>query len=218
MAGIYELSAMDISMSNMTSLSQRQHRSNLTRTSNWDTQVPTCLTVLVMATILTVVSLDLRRYGTIACQLQERLIWPHGVCSMNSLSCLARSLSRSLGSQDLRKEENEDTNDTTKDQRSTPPVLNFKQAVPDKPEAISSLTSEEEPNLAQILRNKGSTPSLRTHRCTRCSKLHLVLVVLLMTEANNALSTAPHLPTFDDAANPGAPKPLSTSLTRIRSS
>jgi hypothetical protein len=82
---------------------------------------------------------------------------------MNSLSCLAGSLSRSLGSQDLRKEEDEDMNDTIKDQRSTPSELNFKQAVPDKSDTISSPTSEEEPNLAQILRNKG-TPSLRTHR------------------------------------------------------
>jgi hypothetical protein len=126
---------------------------------------------------------------------------------MNSLSCLAVSLSRSLGSQNLRKEENEDTKDTTKDQRSTPSELNFKQTVPDKSDIISPLSSEEEPNLALIVRNKG-TPSLRTHRCTRCSKLHLVLMVLLMTEANNALSTTSHLPTFDDAANPGAPKPL----------
>jgi hypothetical protein len=33
-------------------------------------------------------------------------------------------------------------------------------------------------------------------------------MVLLMAEANNALSTASHLPTFDDAAPSDAPKPL----------
>ena len=32
-------------------------------------------------------------------------------------------------------------------------------------------------------------------------------MVLLMTEANNALSTTSHLPNFDEAADPGAPKP-----------
>jgi hypothetical protein len=78
------------------------------------------LAVLAMVTILTILSLDLRRYGPIDCQLQEQLIWPPGVYSMNSLSCSARSPPRSLGPQDLKKEDNEDKNDVTKDKRSTP--------------------------------------------------------------------------------------------------
>ena len=91
---------MDISMSRMTSLPETKQKLpemviqlghacfNLTGSRT--------LTVLVMATILTVVSLDLRRHVTTTCQLQEQLIWPLGVCSMNSLSCLASALSRSL--------------------------------------------------------------------------------------------------------------------------
>jgi hypothetical protein len=134
MVSIYELSVMDISMSNMTSLPETTQKLPDTDIILGHTSFN--LAVLVMATVLTVVSLGLRRHGTIACQLQEQLIWPHDVCSMNSLSCLARSLSRSLGPQDLRKGENEDTNDTTKDQRSTPSELNCKQAVPDKPDTI----------------------------------------------------------------------------------
>ena len=87
-----------------------------------------------MVTALTILSLDLRRYGSIACQLQEQLIWLHGVYSMNSLNFLARHPPRSLGPQDLKKEDNEDKNDVTKDKRSTPSELSFKQTVPDKPQ------------------------------------------------------------------------------------
>jgi hypothetical protein len=60
--------------------------------------------------------------------------------------------------------------------------------------------------LAQIPRDK-RTPSFRTHRHIGRSKLHLSLVVLLMAEANNALSTASHLPNLNDVTPPDAPKP-----------
>ena len=84
------------------------------------------------------------------------------VYSMNSLSCSARYPPRSLGPQDLKKEDNEDKNDATKDKRSTPSELSFKQTVPDKPDTIRPITSEEEPNLTQILRNKRASHLLES--------------------------------------------------------
>jgi hypothetical protein len=77
--GIYELSVMDISMSDMTSLPETMQK--LPDTGIKLGHTSSNLVVLVMATILTAVSLDLRRYGTTACQLQEQLIWPLVVCA-----------------------------------------------------------------------------------------------------------------------------------------
>jgi hypothetical protein len=167
--GIYMLSVMDISMSGMKSLPETKQKlpevAIRLRHTCFNLTGSRTLTALVVVTILTAVSLDLRRYVTITCQLQEQLIWPLGVCSMNSLSCLAGALSRSLGSQDLRKGKYEEENDTEKDQRSTSTEQIFTQTLPDKPDTISFPTREEEPNLTQVPRDK-YTPSPRAaHRC-----------------------------------------------------
>ena len=159
---------MNISMSEMTSLPEKMQKPPDTDIklghASFNLTGSRTLTVLVMATILTVVSLDLRRYVTITCQLQEQLIWPLGVCSMNSLSCLASALSRSLGSQDLRKGKDEEENDTEKDQRSTSSEHISTQTLPDKPDTISFPTREEEPNLAQIPRDKYTPFPRAAHR------------------------------------------------------
>ena len=107
MISMYELSVMNIPIPNMTSLPETTQKPPDTDITLGHTSFN--LTVLAMVTILTILSLDLRRYGSIACQLQEQLIWLHGVYSMNSLNCLciARyppSMHRSLGPQDLNQE------------------------------------------------------------------------------------------------------------------
>jgi hypothetical protein len=115
---MYELSVMNIPIPNMTSLPETTQNPPDTDILLGHTSFN--LTALAMVTTLTILPLNLRRYGSISCQLQEQLIWLHGVYSMNFLSCLARHPPRPLGPQDLKKEDNEDKNDVTKDKRSTP--------------------------------------------------------------------------------------------------
>jgi hypothetical protein len=69
MVSMYELSAMDISMSNMTSFPETTQKPPDTDITLGHTSFN--LTALAMATIPTVLSLGLmhRRYGSIACQL-----------------------------------------------------------------------------------------------------------------------------------------------------
>ena len=100
---------MNIPIPNMTSLPETTQKPPATETTLGHKSFN--LTALEMVTILTILSLDLRRYGLIACQLQEQLIWLHGVYSMNSLNCLMRHPPISLEPQDLWKEDNEDKNE-----------------------------------------------------------------------------------------------------------
>jgi hypothetical protein len=95
MISMYELSIMNTPIPNMTSLPETTQKPPETEITLGHTSFN--LTVLAMVTVLTILSLDLRRYGSIACQLQEQLIWLHGVYSMNSLNFLARHPPRSLG-------------------------------------------------------------------------------------------------------------------------
>jgi hypothetical protein len=181
------------------------------------------LTALVVATILTVVSLDLRQHVKVICQdwwIEHLQL----MAQEDSTEKARHPKDTYLSHQTRRKMMTRATPIRIRDQKSTSSEEDndgHKPVLLDNPDAMDFLTSEEEeeveeePNLAQTFRDK-CTPSPRAHRYARCSKLHLALMFLLMAEANNALSTASHLPTFDDAAPLDAPKPF-ICLMRIRS-
>ena len=91
---------MDIPIPNMTSLPETTQKPPATETTLGHTSFN--LTALEVVTALAILSLT---YFIITCQLQEQLIWLHGVHSMNLLNRLWRHPLISLEPQNLRKKD-----------------------------------------------------------------------------------------------------------------
>ena len=100
MINTYELSVMNIPIPNMTSLPETTQKPPATETTLGHTSFN--LTALEVVTALAILSLT---YFIITCQLQEQLIWLHGVHSMNLLNRLWRHPLISLEPQNLRKKD-----------------------------------------------------------------------------------------------------------------